>query len=453
MAGELYGRRGVVLLLSGLALAAVVLVIVSLTAAGRPAPAGPLRFGVLGSSCDAARVPALAEAGVTLAQVSVEWARFAPAPGVVDAAYRDATTAGIERCRAAGIGVVLSVGLQDAPPWVTAAPGAAYRDQYGRPGPDRVPNLAFSAAARAATAEYLSAVARTWPLDGFAAVRVGTGDNGELGYPTVEPTAGADNPYWAFDDAAQSGVGLAEGAAVSPLPGWTPGSPTYDDRPLGADGVRRWFDWYSGAIAGAARWQVDTLRALGFRGEVHLPLAGRGVLPADLALAVENHLDGTGDRDGSLAAGLDYPTQLPALAEAPGPLLVDVTGLDDATAVDARRLDPPQDLCAPDDADQVPEPAPEVDVASWSASRWTLAVASHAGLGALGENPGSAGAPNTGGDPESDDLSAQMEQATRYARACGLSALLFAFEDDLFGDPRDVSVAEYAEHIRTGEAR
>jgi hypothetical protein len=445
--------RGRVVLLAGVALVTVVVVVVALVVAGRPAAAPGLRFGVLGSTCDAGRVPALAGAGVTLAQISVEWARLEPAPGAVDTVYRDGVTAAIARCRDAGIGVVLSPGLQDAPAWVTALPGAAYRDQDGRPGPDRVPNLAFSAAARDATAAYLARLARTWPLDDFAAIRVGTGDNGELGYPTTTDPSPGPGAYWAFDDAAQRGDGLAPGVPVSPLPGWVPGTAAYDGTPVGAGGAQRWFAWYTGAIAGAAVWQIDTLRALGFRGEVHLPLAGRGVLPGDLALATGHDLDGTGDRDGSLGAGLDYPSQLDAIADAPGPVLVDVTGLDDATAVDARRLDPPQDVCAPGDADQVPEPADEVDVSSWSATRWTLAAAAHAGLGAVGENPGSAGAPGTGGDPESDDLSDQMAQGIRYAHACGLQAFLFAFEDDLFGDPADVSVGEYADHIRAGEAR
>ena len=54
-----------------------------------------------------------------------------------------------------------------------------------------------------------------------------------------------------------------------------------------------------------------------------MPLAGRGVLPADLAEATAAALDGTADRDGSLERGLFYPDQLRAVAAAtrddPGP--------------------------------------------------------------------------------------------------------------------------------------
>jgi hypothetical protein len=54
-------------------------------------------------------------------------------------------------------------------------------------------------------------------------------------------------------------------------------------------------------------WQIDRLRALGFTGRVHLPVAGRGVLPADRAAAVAALLDGRNDPDGALERGLDYP--------------------------------------------------------------------------------------------------------------------------------------------------
>ncbi|MEJ2885185.1 hypothetical protein [Actinomycetospora aeridis] len=432
--------------------AAVVLAVLVLGGASRataPGDGEPPRFGVLGSSCDAARVGPLVGAGVSLAQITIRWSEFAPEPGIVDPGYRDEVDATIRRCRDAGLGVVLSPGLQGVPEWVTALPGASYRDQYGRPGSAAVPNLAFSAAARDATAEYLAEVARTWPLETFAAIRVGTGDNGELGYPTRSADPSGETPsnaFWAFDDAAQQGDGLAAGAAPSPMPGWTPGDPEWNGRAVDAKQVRSWFEWYSASIAGAARWQIDTLRELGFRGEIHLPLAGRGVLPADLDAAVENRLDGTGDRDGSLNTGLDYRAQLAALAAAPGPLVVDSSSVDDTTAVNARRLDPPQDVCAPDDAEQVRFPT--VDVSAWPSYRWTAAVAAEHGLPVMGENPGNAAAAGTGGDAGSDPLPEQMTQGTRYAQECGFRAFLFAFEDDLFGGSPDLNPDVYAARIR-----
>lgn len=446
-------RRGPVIAVAAVAAVAVVLAVVLLGGATRatvPGDGGPVRFGVLGSTCDAQRVGPLTGAGVTLAQITIRWSDFEPEPGVVNPEYRDEVDATIRRCRDAGLGIVLSPGLQGVPAWVTALPGAAYRDQAGRPGSAAVPNLAFSQAAREATADYLGEIARTWPLETFAAIRVGTGDNGELGYPTRPGDPGGEstpNAYWAFDDAAQQGVGLAAGAAVSPMPGWSPGDAEWNGAPVDAKQVREWFGWYSSSIAGAARWQIDTLRGLGFRGEVDLPLAGRGVLPADLDAAVASRLDGSANRDGSLNSGLDYRAQLAALATAPGPLVVDSSSVDDTSAVNARALDPPQDACEAGDAEQVRFQT--VDVSAWSSFRWTAAVATQLGLPVMGENPGNAAAGGTGGDGGSDPLPEQMAQATRYAQSCGFRTFLWAFEDDLFGGAPDLDVGVYAGHIRS----
>ena len=71
-------------------------------------------------------------------------------------------------------------------------------------------------------------------------------------------------------------------------------------------------------LVAALGWQVDVLRGLGFAGDIHVPVAGRGALPADLAEALAHQLGSTG-RDGALGRGLDYPAQFPALARARRP--------------------------------------------------------------------------------------------------------------------------------------
>jgi hypothetical protein len=252
----------------------------------------------------------------------------------------------------------------------------------------------------------------------------------------------------AYNDAAQTGDGLPNGVSTTPLPGWTPGATTWHDVKVTRAQVSNWFNWYIQEVAGAAIWQIELVRALGYQGRFVLPLAGRGTLPADLDLALTARLNGTADRDGSLEGGLFYPTQLRLIAAAVGTDLVsaDVTGLDDATAVDARELSPQQDSCQASDI--------TVDLKTmkgaekWSSSRWTIANARQAGLDVVGENPGSPDAPGTGGNADSDDLRAQMQHAPRYAAECGLSGFYWAFEDDLFGDPKDLSLADYIGAIR-----
>ncbi len=410
-----------------------------------------LEFGVLGSRCDADRVEALRDAGVRYAEVGLSWAAFEPVPGGFDEGYAAFVRRHLDTCERAGIGVVLTLGLHSAPGWVAELPGGAYVDQHGDAGPEEVPNVVFSTAVRDAVADYLAELDRAVGLDRAVAIRVGTGVNGELGYPGTD-RAGR-NPFWAFDAAAQRGEGLADGAEVSPMPGWTPGSATWNGSPVGTDQVRAWFRWYSRSVADAVVWVVRTLREQGFEGDVHLPLAGRGALPADLEAALAARLDGTADRDGSLEGGLFYPEQLRHIAESLrrserdgwGTVYADSSSVDDATAVTARQLDPPQDSCRPEDADR--DLLVEPGVEQWSSVRWTVANARRAGLDVIGENPGSPDTPRTGGNELTDSSAEQMEYAPRYAQECGMAVLFWAFEDDLFGDRPGAGIADYARRI------
>jgi hypothetical protein len=324
---------------------------------------------------------------------------------------------------------------------VRELPGAVLRGSAG--GRPAGVDLVFSAAVRAATGDYLGRLAADVGFAGVAAVRVGTTTTGELGFPG--PGAGGHTgEYWASGAPAQYGVGLVDGLDPSPLPGWVPGTRTVTARQVDA-----WFTWYAGAVTAALGWQIDRLRELGFTGRVHLPVAGRGVLPADRAGAVAGLLDGRNDPDGALERGLDYPAVFAALAARADAARIDVdfTGLDDITAVQARALD--QDACAPGDEDGLPGRA---DVADWSAQRFTSAVARSAGLGLVGENPGSPDAPHTGGTAGSDPLAEQLRRAPDYAVGCGMTTFFFAFEDDLFAGS-DPDLADYAGRIAAAEGR
>jgi Beta-galactosidase len=412
-----------------------------------PSPA----WGVLGGSCDEKRVAALRDAGVRLVELGVSWSEFEPQPEQFDQSYIAAVRDRITRCRNAGLGVVLTPGFQYAPIWVTQQPGAAYRDQQGGTGPAAVPNLVFGTAARAAAAAFLTRFTAEFPLNEFAAIRVGTSEAGELGYPgRVFGTPG--NSFWAFDTAAQSGQGLPEGIRATPLPGWVPGELSWGGREVSPDDVRGWFDWYAESAARTVVWEIDLLRSLGFRGTVHMPLAGRGALPHDLAAATAAGLDGTADRDGSLERGLFYPDQLALIADAtrhdaraePDSVTADATGVGDSTAVTARNLRPPQDSCRASDASLPLRTMPGVEL--WSSTRWTIANARAAGLRVVGENPGPP-TPRNGGDSTSDDLAGQLENAPRYAAQCGLEMLMWAFEDNLFAPDSGVSVPDLAQRI------
>jgi hypothetical protein len=396
-------------------------------------------WGVVDSTCApdrlARRVP-----GVDLAVVEAHWDRLEPAPGVVDPGYAAGLSATVDRCLGAGLRVVLGSGLQYPPAWVRALPGAALRDQAGRSPTTGAVDAVFSGAVSGAADAYLRRLVTIVPATRLAGVRVGTSTAGELGYPGPEASGAAFDSWWAFGDAPQRGVGLAPGQSASPLPGWVPGARTWSGGEVSAAQARGWFSWYSGAVVRAVADRARALRSAGYPGPVHVPAAGRGVLPADLDAAVAARL-AAAVRDGALRRGLDYVTGFPALAASVPGAVVDVTGIDDATAVHARGTHPPADRCSPGDPAAVTSSDPALE--DWPNQRVTAAAAHRAGLGLVGENPGPP-APQTGGTDGSDSERDQLRYAPGYARGCGLSAFLFAFEDDLYTTRSGLTPGDYA---------
>jgi len=462
---------------TGLARATVSSVAALLCACTPPAPAGPMTFGVLNAACTEERIVAERAAGVTVVELPLAWDRYEPEPGQVDTAYVAEVHRKIDTCRAADMRVVLGLGLQYPPDWVRALPDAVLRGSAGNtPGHGGL-DLVFNAAVRDAASAYIGRLAADLSLassvSGVSAVRVGVSGTGELAYPgpdaavaaeaqpmEEEPadpgTAGEDpdvadpglstHEWWAFGAAPQTGAGLADGASVSPLPGWVPGQPEWRGAAVTTDQADAWLGWYTTSLVDTVVWQVGRLRELGYPGDVHVPLAGRGILPADRAAAVDGLLDGRADPDGALERGLDYPSQFPVLAGLDR-VVVDFTGLDDVQAVTARERG--QDRCLPDDTDDLLD---RTDTADWPGQRFTSALARHTGLAIVGENPGPPDAPHTGGDPASDTSAQQLQRAPDYARECGMTEFWFAFEDDLFTPGSGVDLTAYAQRIAGGSA-
>jgi hypothetical protein len=382
--------------------------------------------------------------------IELNWDRYQPAPQQFDAAYAEQFRQRIAACRQAGLDVVLGLGLQYPPPWVLELSSGRFVDQLGSRSRLGEANVVFSQEVRAAAEGYFRRIATDVDLREVTAVRIGTNRTGELGYPgPIDGDDEGSHDYWGFDAAAQTGAGLADGMTMTPMPGWVPGDPTWRDRPVTTEGTTSWFRWYADSLIGSLSWQVGVLRDTGFGGEFHVPTPGRGVLPADLDLALSSHLDGRGDPDGNLERGHDYPNQFRIIAEMdarlrgaspPSRVLVDFTGLDDITAVRARAGGGAQDTCHPDDTtDLFTRPGVE----AWSNQRWTLAVARSFGLASIGENPGPPASAFTGGENDSDQVSDQLRRGIGYAHDCGLERFLFAFEDELFDAGSGVTLDDY----------
>lgn len=413
-----------------------------------------MTFGVLGASCDPARAAAEHQAGVRVAVLQVAWDRFEPAPGAFEPGYIAELNGRAQACRAAGLKIVLGIGLNFAPEWVRALPGATYVGRSGQPPANREIDLVYSGAVRRAVSAYLTRLASDVGFAEVVGIRVGTNASGEFGYPGPDP-ADEERRFWALGPAPQDGTDLADGMSVSPLPGWIPGEPLWRGRPVTPADISAWYDWYSRSLVDAVGWQMEQLRTLGFTGRFHVPVAGRGVQPDGLRVALTARLASRVDRDGAVGRGLNYTVQFPLIAaiderlHAASPSQgVDIgyTGIDDDTAVQARALNPPQDACRPDDTNGL---LTRTGTGVWSAQRWTIALARSAGLRVVGENPGVPGQRTIGGASFSEPVGEQLRRAVGYAEQCRLTAFYWAFEDQLFTPESGVDLGGYGRWIST----
>ncbi|GAA4914869.1 hypothetical protein EV188_111114 [Actinomycetospora succinea] len=404
-------------------------------------------WGLVASSCTPSDIAANRAVGIGLVEVEAYWDRYLPSgPGAVNAAYAADLRSRVTACLDAGIRVVVGPGTQYPPGWVRGLPGAALVDQRGKNSVTGAVDTVYSAAVRGAQNDYLRRLVAGLPSARLDGIRVGTSTAGEVGFPGPnEAGDGFLQSWWAFGAAPQQGSGLAAGTPATPMPGWKPGQPTWNGRTVTPAMAQNWFLWYSRSLLYGIKGQVDALRAAGYAKPVHVPSPGKGVLPADLTTAVNALLGGAGDRDGSLGRGLYYVDQFPALAgNVAGPVVVDLTGVDDATAVTARGLTPPQDRCAASDA--TTSVAAGTPVQNWSNLRFARAQAARAGLAAVGENPGPPAA-ETGGTASSDPIAEQIRRSPAYARGCDLLGFFLAFESVLNDPASGVTRQDYVRAV------
>lgn len=269
--------------------------------AGAP-PRAAVSLGVAGPF-DERTASAAWAAGASGAIVDVTWREAQPREDGWDDGYLDGVADRIAALRRTGYQVVLNTGIQDAPGWVLAAPGARFVDQDGRAYTDAsVPNLVFDTGLRALAQRYLTGL-----LDRFggqvAVVRAGGGYWGELSYPAVRGADGRlQNRYWAFDRYA---------AASDPVPGWRPGDPS----PHGE--ARRFLTWYLDALVDYQSWQFTALRTAGWAGPVAVLYPSWGMRPGDFDAAVADDLSGrsTAEVNGEVQRGHDHAGQVAALTD------------------------------------------------------------------------------------------------------------------------------------------
>ena len=243
------------------------------------APSTPTLFGTL----DTQPTTVAAEAGssdVSMAMFEYNWASFEPSPGVFSSSYLATMKSELAAYKAAGMKVTLGLGLQNPPSWVPSLADGTYVDQTGAHSTEA--NFVFSAAVRQAAAAYLKQVAAYIPLSNFYAIRLASGGDGEMLYP-------GGGTYWAFDNAALTGKGLAAGMTPNPDPKWTPGTAGLSQAQIAA-----WVNWYVGGLNNVTNWQMQTLTGLGFNGYYETVTPGSGTRPDGLTQTEQQNLSNDG---------------------------------------------------------------------------------------------------------------------------------------------------------------
>ncbi|MGH9094427.1 MAG: hypothetical protein ACRDXE_04640, partial [Acidimicrobiales bacterium] len=368
---------------------------VPVTAPGQP-PAATL--GVL--EADPSLLAQDQQAGVRLATLNLSWAEWEPQNGVFNPGYRAAVLAKANAYRAAGWKVGVDLGLQQPPAWALALPGGQLVDQNGRRS--GVADFEFSQAVRDAAAPFMVDVVRSMgPIDDF---RVGLSQNGETYYPDV-----ANNGWWAFTPQAQGlAAGLPNGVGLDPMPGWVPGTRTWNGMPVTPPQVTAWYDWYFGALVNAHAWEIATYRSAGYTGQLELVMPGMGSLPAFYQQRLADDLaPGGEDSFSTLNSGAVWWRMLNDL----GPAALTNTAVDISSVYD-NSGNPRGNACQA--ADDSVNPS-DSRIWGWSDTRWLAYLARSHNLPVMGENPG-----NT---PASD-----LPGVMHLVAACHLTALQWAWD-------------------------
>ena len=394
--------------LGGVALSALLVGVVATgvigagSASAATASTSALRWGIVGN--DGTHLSAERAAGVTAKFIDLSWASYMPKPGHVDGSYVSARRNEIAAARAAGFAIVLGLGVQSAPAWVHANyVNSYYVDQYGErydggtsPGSGDV-NFVWNSQMRTLQQQYVARVFSDLGTS-FAAVRLGGGRYGELGYPLASTSSHA-NTYWAFD---------ANAAASDPVPAWMPGMAS----PAGQ--AATFLNWYLAKLADYETWQISTLRRY-YAGPAMMLFPSWGIRPGQAAAAIAGNLSGTtsAEINGEVQRGYDYARLVGAITD-PN-VIVTTDWLDSPYGNDA-----------------------STNPVDWTPVHYLASLASPRGLAMYGQNTGQGSA---------SVMSFAVAQAARY----GLVGMAWYNESQLFSGTW-ATLANYASFIAAGRA-
>jgi hypothetical protein len=360
----------------------------SMTAAARAAPLGPVQWGLIGNRVD--RTAEERAAGLSFKVVRLSWKDFEPAKGARSAGYIAAKQREIETLAAGGMRVVLDLGLHDTPQWLHSYANSYLVNQYGEHWTSATDgdlaidksdaNLIFNVKLRKRAAIYTLDALRIFGAQAMA-VRIGGGRYNELGYP-VAHTATHANTYWACDALAQAG---------SPVRGWKPGSPS----PNGE--AARFLEYYLGALEKFQRWQITTTRRA-FAGPLIVLYPSWGIRPGQAQDAIAGNLAGrtSAEINGEVQRGHDVARFVGAISD---PLVYPATTW----------------LDAPFGTDETP------DMAGWRPVHYLAYLAAH--------NPSR---PRVWGENTGQANRGAVDFSAAQARRFGVDGVAWFREEELF---------------------
>jgi hypothetical protein len=372
-------------------------------------------FGVL--IADPSHLASDRAAGVTLAVRDLSWKKWEPTRGQMNATYRSQEMATVKQFRAAGMTIVIDLGLNDAPAWATALADGQMRDQAGNLS--SVPNFTFSNSVRTAADQYIHNVVNA--LGTVAAYKIGYSATDEALFPTP-----IGNGFWAYDKAAQGAdANLPSGMSPSPMPGWVPTASTWNGQSVTNPQVANWYSWYTGSLARGLNWEMQQLQSAGHTGMFEVAWPGDGANPWVYQHRLTTKLAATSsDPYATMNAGAAYPELLDQMA--PGQnVLIDISSVGDHSG------SPADNGCQTSD-DSV-DYQTDATVNNWSSTRWLSYLARRHDLGSIGESTGQ------------NDVQ-DMTTAFASARSCNLIGLQWAFDYQLYGG-QYASITDYASHI------
>jgi hypothetical protein len=340
--------------------------------------------------------------GVRIRSLELSWREYEPQDDAWDLVYLERVRQELGAMRKLGFEVVLDLGLQYPPAWVTAI--QPFRDNLGNVKTTQTgANTIFSPKVREEVAEYLQRLLSPAGIGtDFWGIRISSGahPHGEILYPE----GAAMNGYWAWDPDARRQC-LAELRDFQPAPG-------HDD-----PRARAFYDWYCDSLAQTVYWMLAQVRATSYEGRLLLECPGVGIQPRRYERLVRDNCWSTTDDLKINVIGARYDKILAGLPDKRNVIVV-CSSLNDSTH--AR-----------------PETGTYPDVeTTWSSAHYLAYLADLHGLGKMGENTG---------QPPND--TEQMTRAFKKMREFGYSGLFWAWEYALYEGPGKASAEDLERHI------